>query len=316
MIVFGPIPSRRLGRSLGINNIPHKHCSYSCTYCQIGTTDVMTCRRREYYPPVELFDAVKSKTEQLKYAGEKIDYVTFVPDGEPTLDVHIGESIRSLKSLGYPIAVITNASLLPDRSVQIDLMAADWVSVKIDTAKPRIWDALNRPHGALVLNEIIDGVKTFSSRFTGKLVTETMLVNNVNDGINSLRATADLIRQVNPSKAYILIPTRPPAVPSVIPADPSAFTAAYQTFTRFGINTELIVNTEGSNFTFCSNIERELMNIVSVHPMRKDAVMTFLSKSHSGWDVIEKLVKEGKVEEVKYQNEFFIVSTFKSSSIS
>jgi wyosine [tRNA(Phe)-imidazoG37] synthetase (radical SAM superfamily) len=275
----------------------------------------MTCRRREFYSPVEIYTAVKSKIGQLKCAGEKIDYLTFVPDGEPTLDAHLDESIRSLKSLGYPIAVITNSSLMSENSVRNDLLNADWVSLKIDTAEPRIWKEINRPHGALELTRIIDGIKDFSFRFSGTLVTETMLVHNVNDGATSIHATADLIRTVNPRKAYILIPTRPPAVSTVVPADSSALTAAYQTFLDFGIDAELVVNTEGTDFTFCTDLEKELLNILSVHPMRTDAVEKFLARSHSGWEVIERLKQKHEVNEVTYNTQSFIARSFERSTM-
>src|SRR3989304_4740935 len=118
MIVFGPIPSRRLGRSLGINNIPPKVCSYSCVYCQIGLTDSMSVARKEFHFPDEIFKDVSAKVKHLQNAGEQIDYLTFVPDGEPTLDINIGKEILELKTLKIKIAVITNASLLWDEKVR------------------------------------------------------------------------------------------------------------------------------------------------------------------------------------------------------
>jgi len=100
--VFGPVPSRRLGRSLGINNIPPKICSYSCVYCQLGRTLRMEIERRAFYEPEELIRAVRERVEELREGGERIDYLTFVPDGEPTLDSNLGEEIAALKDLGIP----------------------------------------------------------------------------------------------------------------------------------------------------------------------------------------------------------------------
>ena len=316
MIVFGPIPSRRLGRSLGINNIPYKHCSYSCVYCQLGPTNAMTSACSEFFSPDQVFDAVKLRIEELKTAGETIDYLTFVSDGEPTLDSQLGASINKLKPLGYKIAVITNSSLLSLVSVRNALLCADWVSLKVDAASSTVWRKINRPHGSLDLKEIENGMTSFASRFTGALVTETMLVKDMNDTVSSIRETAEIIRRLNPRTSYILIPTRPPAVESVVPAEASAVTAAYQIFKEFNLDTELVLNAESDQFTCCSDTESELLNILSVHPMRKDAVITFLSRSHSGWDVIERLIKESTVKEVNYNNELFIVRTFGSSSIS
>jgi wyosine [tRNA(Phe)-imidazoG37] synthetase (radical SAM superfamily) len=108
MRAFGPVPSRRLGRSLGINNIPPKACTYSCVYCQVGRTSEMQVERRSFYDPEEVVQDVWDRVQRSTEAGETIDYLTFVPDGEPTLDVHLGREIELLKPLGIPIAVITN----------------------------------------------------------------------------------------------------------------------------------------------------------------------------------------------------------------
>ena len=118
---------------LGINNIPPKICSYSCIYCQIGRTDSMSISRKEYYSPNQIFDEVGKKVTKLRNSNEQVDYLTFVPDGEPTLDINLGKEIELLKQLGIKIAVITNSSLLWDENVRKNLMNADWVSVKIDS---------------------------------------------------------------------------------------------------------------------------------------------------------------------------------------
>lgn len=135
MIAFGPVPSRRLGRSLGINNIPPKVCTYSCVYCQVGKTTRMQSGRVRFYDPQEIYMEVAQKVEKARQKGEAVDYLTFVPDGEPTMDVHLGEEIELLKSLGLKIAVITNGSLVWRQDVRADLAKADWVSFKIDSKR-------------------------------------------------------------------------------------------------------------------------------------------------------------------------------------
>ena len=145
MIAFGPVPSRRLGRSLGINNIPAKICTYSCAYCQVGRTVQMQVERRPYYSPQEIYDEVKEKVERSKSQGLAIDYLTFVPDGEPTLDINLGREIDMLRSLGIRIAVISNASLIWDERVREELSKADWVSVKVDAVEEQIWRHMDRP---------------------------------------------------------------------------------------------------------------------------------------------------------------------------
>ncbi|MCK9281280.1 MAG: radical SAM protein [Melioribacteraceae bacterium] len=312
MIIFGPIPSRRLGRSLGINNIPPKVCTYSCIYCQIGATDTMTIKRREFYSPTEIFNEVSEKINQLQKTEEKIDYLTFVPDGEPTLDINLGKSILLLKKLGIKIAVITNASLLWDRDVRNDLMNADWVSVKIDSIDEKIWGAIDRPHGLLKLSKIIEGIENFSLSFKGELVTETMLVKDCNDSIESLTNTAKIIKAINPAQAYILVPTRPPAEPNLEVPSEESLNNAYQIYSSVLKHVEIISNNEGTDFSYSCDAEEELLSILAVHPMRKDSVEIFLDKANTKWNLIDGLIDKGILKEVKYFDEIFLIKNIKS----
>lgn len=314
MIAFGPIPSRRLGRSLGINNIPPKICSYSCVYCQIGTTNSMSIDRKEFYSCEEIVNEVSEKVKQLQNNNEQIDYLTFVPDGEPTLDKNLGREIDLLKPLGIKIAVITNSSLLWDDNVRKDLMNADWVSVKIDTVDEKIWHLIDRPNGKLELPEIIGGIKKFAASFKGKLLTETMLVKEINDDIDSLQKTAKFIKNINPETAYILVPTRPPAEKFVEPPIEENINIAYQMFNGLLNNVELLISNEGTDFSYSSDAEKELLSILAVHPMRSDAVEKFLNKAKSNWDLIEELIHDNILKEIGYSGKTFIVKNIKSKT--
>jgi len=306
-IVFGPIPSRRLGRSLGINNIPPKVCSYSCVYCQIGITNPMLIERKKFFSTDEISYEVSERINQLQKAGEQIDYLTFVPDGEPTLDINLGKTIERIKSFGIKIAVITNSSLIWDKEVQNDLMKADWVSVKIDSAYENIWHTINRPHGLLKLPKIIEGIKQFAIVFKGTLVTETMLVKGINDNVESLNKTAQVISEINPHKSYILIPTRPPAEKTVKKPTEETLNVAYQIFSSLINNVELLAYDEGNYFTYLSDAEKELLSILSVHPMRKDAIKAFLSRANSNWDLIDNLIKNKMIRTVEYNDNIFFL---------
>lgn len=313
-VVFGPIPSRRLGRSLGVNNIPPKICSYSCIYCQIGLTDSMSIERKGFYSLYEIFNEVSSKVKTLQNSGEKIDYITFVPDGEPTLDINLGKEIDLLKSLGIKIAVITNSSLLWDEDVRKDLMNADWVSVKIDTVDEKIWHMVDRPNGKLKLPQIIEGIKKFAASFQGKVVTETMLVKGVNDSVELIKSTAELIKQLNPDKAYILVPTRPPAEKFVVAPDEEDLNMAYQVFNSCINTVELLTGSEGTDFSYSSDVEKELVSILSVHPMRLDAVEMFLARANSDWDLIKNLVNKNVIKEIQYTGETFFVKNIRTKT--
>ena len=156
-VVFGPVPSRRLGRSLGINNIPPKVCSYACAYCQVGHTLHKRSRRRAFYAPEEIGCEVESRLEALARKGERVDYLSFVPDGEPTLDENLGRHIETLAKFKIPVAVITNSSLLCLPDTREQLAMADWISLKIDTVDKTVWQTLSRPHGGLDLDSILEG---------------------------------------------------------------------------------------------------------------------------------------------------------------
>jgi len=233
MIAFGPVPSRRLGRSLGINNIPPKVCTYSCAYCQLGRTIKMQVDRRAFYQPEEILKDVEEKVKRAREVGESIDYLTFVPDGEPTLDINLGHEIELLKPLGIKIAVITNASLIGREDVRDDLMKADWVSLKVDSIREDVWRRINRPHRTLQLASILDGMLEFAKAYGGKprcgeLATETMLVEGVNDSDSHLEEVADFLAQLRPARAYLSIPTRPPAEKWVQPPSEEVINQAYQ----------------------------------------------------------------------------------------
>ena len=305
MITFGPVPSRRLGHSLGINNIPPKNCSYSCVYCQLGNTLDMLVERKAFYKPEEILRKVKIRIKEAKEKSEPIDYLTFVPDGEPTLDINIGDTIEILKPLGIKIAVISNASLIWDESVRNDLYGADLISLKIDTVSESIWHRVDRPYKTLRLNSILQGISEFSDNFNGSLITETMFIKGMNDSTKDIRSVADYIAGLMPAKSYISIPTRPPAEKWVNPTTESIINTAYQIFNDKLLKTEYLIGYEGNAFAFTGNVEEDLLSITSVHPMREEAVKEFLNKAKTNWEVIEKLISENQLTELNYRRKKF-----------
>ena len=305
LITFGPVPSRRLGRSLGINNIPPKICSYSCVYCQLGRTLNMRAERKAFYKLDELLKAVEKKVKDAKDKGEQIDYLTFVPDGEPTLDINFGKEVELLKPLGIKIAIISNASLVWQKDVRDDLCKADWVSLKIDAVSEDAWRKIDRPYRSLRHDNILQGIAEFSRIFTGKLATETMLIQDVNDNAEELEKIACFIIGLKNVKSYISIPTRPPAEKWVKSADEQAVNRAYQVFKEKSIDAEYLIGYEGNAFAFTGNVEEDLLSITSVHPMRKEAVDEFLKKANGNWVVIDKLITENKLIETEYKDNRF-----------
>ncbi len=307
IITFGPVPSRRLGRSLGINNIPPKNCSYSCVYCQVGRTMVKQIAAQTFYRPKEIEKAVTAKVEAALSAGEKIDYLTFVPDGEPTLDIHLGEVIDCLRPLGIKIAVISNASLIWREEVQHTLNKADWVSLKIDSVDEASWKRINRPHESLQLSAILRGIESFAQQYQGELATETMLVEGINDDRDSVVAVAEFLVRMKPDKAYLAIPTRPPAETDIRAPDENVITRAYQLMKDRSVDVEYLIEYEGDTFALTGGAESDLLAITAVHPMREQAVKTFLKKVEADGSLIQRLLAEKKLKRVEFSGEYFYV---------
>jgi wyosine [tRNA(Phe)-imidazoG37] synthetase (radical SAM superfamily) len=303
-VVYGPVPSRRLGHSLGINNIPPKTCSYSCIYCQLGSTTNMRVERQTLYHPEEIAQSVKEKVRQAKEKGEPIDFLTFVPDGEPTLDANLGKEIELVKSLGLKIAVISNASLIWRDDVRQDLQKADWVSLKLDAVSRQTWRRINRPQKLLNLERILGGMLKFAQTFEGELTTETMLVKGINDDIDEIKRMADFLAKLKPNMAYLAIPTRPPAE-RVEPAGEESINAAYQLFTERLPAVEYLIGYEGNAFACTGDVQEDLLSTTAVHPMREDAVAEFLEKTRTDWDIIQELIDDGSLVNLEYRGKKF-----------
>jgi wyosine [tRNA(Phe)-imidazoG37] synthetase (radical SAM superfamily) len=310
MISFGPIPSRRLGKSLGINNVPApKICTYSCVYCQVGPTKNHSITRSHFYEPLFIYGEIENHLIQLD-KKDKPEYLTFVSNGEPTLDINLGKTIQQLKKFQIPVAVITNASLLHDDGVRHDLQLADWVSVKIDSADRMVWKSINRPHAGIDFTHYTDGLRKFRNEYSGRLVTETMLVLGVNDSPDQINRTSALVSEINPSFAYIAIPTRPPAVKSVEAPDENTINMAYQHFIEKGLKTELLIGFEGSNTGFTGNAREDILNICAVHPIREDTMAEILKKDKADHQVLDKLIKEKKIRQLSYKSRNFYLRRY------
>ena len=183
--VYGPVPSRRLGESLGIDPIPFKTCNWNCVYCQLGGTSPLTNERREFFLQDEILAEVQSAlTSQDR---DKVDWLTFVGTGEPTLHAGLGEMIRRLKCMtDIPIAVITNGSLLYLPEVRRELEEANAVLPTLDAGNEKLYRRINRPHPRLGLDRHVDGLTAFRQEFRGDLWVEVMLIRGLNDTVEAL----------------------------------------------------------------------------------------------------------------------------------
>jgi wyosine [tRNA(Phe)-imidazoG37] synthetase (radical SAM superfamily) len=306
-VTFGPVPSRRLGHSLGINNIPPKHCSYSCIYCQVGPTAAQEIAPRAFYLPETILREVGQRLEAVHVQGETVDYLTFVPDGEPTLDVNLGESIDALRPLGLPIAVISNASLNWRPEVREALGRADWVSVKVDSVDEATWRRINQPHPDLKLPDILDGIRSFAATYGGTLASETLLVAGVNDDAAGVEAVVRFIAEAGIRLAYLAIPHRPPADSKVACPDEATVTRAWHILAERVKQVELLTAYEGDAFPPLDDPRGQLLAVTAVHPMRESAVRALLTRAGMDMALAQELVDSGELRQVNHGGEVFYI---------
>jgi wyosine [tRNA(Phe)-imidazoG37] synthetase (radical SAM superfamily) len=306
-IVFGPVPSRRLGRSLGINNIPPKHCSYSCIYCQVGPTAAPEIVPRAFYSPEEIVRQVARRLETARAQGEPVDYLTFVPDGEPTLDLHLAEAIDALKPLGLPVAVISNASLIWRPEIRAVLAHADWVSLKVDSVDEATWRGINRPHPDLKLADILDGIRRFAADFRGTLASETLLVAGINDDAAQVGAVARFVADAGIRLSYLAIPHRPPAEATVACPDEATVNRAWLTLAQHVEQVDLLTAYEGDAFPPLDDPRGQLLAVTAVHPMRESAVRELLARAGQDMALAQELVDSGDLRRVSHGGAGFYI---------
>lgn len=293
--VYGVVPSRRLGKSLGVNVIPRKTCSYSCVYCQLGRTTNKTIERRSYFPKKDILEEIVKVVKETEKSGKSFDYITFVGEGEPTLCKDLGWLIEKSKEFGK-VAVITNGSLLFDEDVRNELAECDVVIPSLDAADQKTFLRINRPV-RLSIDKIIEGMIEFRKIFRNELSIEVMLVKDYNDSNAVLSKIKNALERINPDKVYLMTFTRPPAE-KVEPASNSRLLQAYSIIGE-KLNVELIINPEQGEFWI--NSLDDLISILKRHPMRKDQIEGFLKKLNL--DI--KTIKNLGVKEVKYKDNTF-----------
>ena len=217
--VYGPVASRRLGFSLGVDIIPFKTCTLDCVYCQLGSTGRTTVRRGRWFPPADILAQIKEVLD----SGQRVDVITFSGSGEPTLCRDLGALIRAIKKMTrVPVAVLTTATLLTRREVRRDLVAADIVVPSLDAVPRRVFRRVNRPDAGLDNPKIIDGLVRFRREFEGEIRLEIMLVKGVNDSPADIRALEAAVARIRPDRIELNTVVRPPADAGARPLSPAA----------------------------------------------------------------------------------------------
>ncbi len=205
--LFGPVPSRRLGISLGVDLVPHKVCTLNCVYCEVGRTTLLTLKRKEYVP----IDAVIAELDEYLAQSPDLDFVTFSGQGEPTLNSGVGKVIDHIKDRypRYKVAILTNGTLFWDGTVRREVLRADVILPDLDAVSQIVFQKLNRPHHDLDNAEIIAGLKELRQEFSGKIYMEVFMVEGLNDSDSELALLRETLLQLEPDIVQLNTLDRP-----------------------------------------------------------------------------------------------------------
>jgi wyosine [tRNA(Phe)-imidazoG37] synthetase (radical SAM superfamily) len=298
--VFGPVPSRRLGRSLGIDPVPLKTCNWNCVYCQLGRSVPMSNERKTFFPVSQLLSQVEETLRDLGPNG--CDWLTLVGSGEPTLYQDLGELISGLKALSHvPVAVCTNGSLLPVPAVRQALRDADAVMPTVSAGSWEVYWRLHRPYPGLDFQDFVNALVQFRSEYDGNLWPEVMLVKGINDSKEALDDIAAVMDRIQPDRVFITVPTRPPAETWVMPPDNESLIYAAATLDRFAKSG----STSGSAFHIGEgeDICDAVLSIVSRHPMSQQELERTIAHLAPGEEVevMVDLIATGRFQIVERQ---------------
>ncbi len=298
--IYGPVPSRRLGYSLGVDVVPYKVCSLNCIYCQLGRTTLLTIERGEYVSPSDIIKEIQSFLKKNK----KIDHITFSGSGEPALNLGIGEMIKGVKEItSIPVAVLTNGTLLFKKDVQLAFSNADIVIPSLDSATSKGFLKINRPHSSLKINKIIEGIAKFRSAYKGKLWLEIMLVKNFNDTPQELEALKEAVRCINPDKIHLNTVVRPPAEDF---AEPLSIEELEKIKKFFGEKAEIIVSFKKRRREYNVELKYAIVETVKRRPMTVENIASVLGVSPNQIiKCVEKLVAVNKIKEIRYKDKIF-----------
>ena len=295
--IFGPVPSRRLGFSLGIDLVPYKVCSLNCIYCQLGRTTNKTVETREYISSSSILKQLK----EVLSSGRKIDYLTFSGSGEPTLNSKIGEMISEIKKISkIPIAVLTNGTLLFKKEMREKLKKADLVIPSLDAVTPSVFKKVNRPYPSLKIDKIITGLRKFREEFRGKIWLEIMLVAGVNDNPEEIEKFKNAIEAIRPDLTQINTPVRPPAEKW---AKPVSLAKLKNIKKLFGKNCEIIASFKRKKqSTYQKDLEKEILTLLSRRPVTLQEISNVLG-AHINEVIkyLEVLEKDKRIKSKIYQ---------------
>ena len=300
--VFGPVKSRRLGLSLGVDPLGPKTCSFDCLYCEIGPTKVHTLKRAVYQPTAAIEEALKAR---LSDPSLHFEVLTFAGSGEPTLHAELGRLIRFSRSLTEkPICVLTNSSLLWDKGVREELLGCDLILPSLDAGREETFRRLNRPKEGLKLSQIVEGLCRLREEFSGEIWLEIMFVAGVNDSPEEVRELSRLVAEIRPHRVQLNTVDRPPAYPE---ARALSLTRLEELAACFEPRAEVIsreaLTKRGGGRKPQAD---EIISLLSHRPAPSDEIAAALSYDFKDTlTLLERLVKEGRLKTTVYQRRLY-----------
>ena len=305
--IFGPVPSRRLGISLGIDIIPFKTCTFNCIYCECGETNNLTVKRRRFVSVKTIINELKHYIPEVKH----LNFITFSGSGEPTLNKDLGKMIREIKKMTrVPIAVLTNGSLLHLKEVRNDLLNADLVLPSLDTASSETFSKINQPHKSLDIHQITDGLREFRREFNGQIWLEVFIVKGINDNNGELDKLYRSIQIIQPDKVQLNSLDRPPTYDHVEPVDMKTMeqikarweTLPVEIIKRAGKRREIL--------SFSRNLESSILNTINRRPLMIEDLEALTGKKRIElYKYIDVLEKENKIRTKIVKGKIFFTAT-------
>lgn len=294
--IFGPVPSRRLGISLGVDIIPYKTCSLDCLYCECGRTTCLTSERQSFFPPQLVLDELNSVLPGIPH----LDYITFSGSGEPTLNSDLGWLITAIKKTSsVPLAVLTNGTLFFREDVRRDLLGADVVLPSLDAATAGGFARINQPHPGLDLKLVIEGLVSFRKEFSGKIWLEIFIVKGINDSREEIQALQGALLRIKADKIQLNTLDRPPACPGIESADFATLEKIRDLWRDLPVEIIKRASRREEISSFSSNLENSLLNTIRRRPLTLEDLMTLTAKGENELRrYLDVLEKEKKIKPV------------------
>lgn len=302
--LFGPVPSRRLGVSLGVDLVPHKVCSLDCVYCECGATTNLTVKRKEYVP----YDKVINELDHFLANNPLPDYITFSGAGEPTLHSRIGDVISHIKKTypTIPMAVLTNGTLLSDQQVRSELLPANLVLPSLDAAAAAPFRSINRPHPSLDVEAHIQGLIDFRREFAGEIWLEVFILPGFNDDELSLAKLKETITLIQPDRTQLNTLDRPGTVGELQPASPDMLHNLLEKWDLPGLEIIAAVSKRKKTTAYREDVEQAIYETISRRPCTLDDLNRILNlHSNETNKYLAALEAEGRIDTVTMERGVF-----------